>query len=91
MCLHSCLKPRFFASVFECLQQVWKVPAEGYVATREICQDVVVGRQLTDGDVGCELVVELDRGEHGVKLSGQVVGEKARSVFAGWLKCGVVR
>ena len=61
------------------------------MATHEICQDVVVGRQLTDGDVGCELVVGLDRGEHGVKLSGQVVGEKARSVFAGWLKCGVVR
>ena len=55
------------------------------MATHEICQDVVVGRQLTDGDVGCELVVGLDRGEHGVKLSGQVVDEKARSVFAGWL------
>ena len=61
------------------------------MATHEICQDVVVGRQLTDGDVGCELVVGLDRGEHGVKLSGQVVDEKARCVFAGWLKCGVVR
>ena len=61
------------------------------MATRETCQDVVVGRQLTDGDVGCELVVGLDRGEHGVKLSGQVVDEKARCVFAGWLKCGVAR
>ena len=61
------------------------------MATHEICQDVVVGRQLTDGDVGCELVVGLYQGEHGVKLSGQVFDEKAQCVFAGWLKCGVVR
>ena len=85
MCLHSCLKPRSFASVFECLQQVWKVPAEGYVATHGICQDVVVGRQMSDEEVGYELVVDLDRDEHGVKLSGQVVDEKARSVFEEWL------
>ena len=85
MYLRSCLKPKSFVSVFECLQQVWKVPAEGYVATRGICQDVVVGCQLTDEEVEYELVVDLDRDEHGVKLSGQVVDEKARSVFEGWL------
>ena len=85
MYLRSCLKPKSFVSVFECLQQVWKVPAEGYVATRGICHDVVVGCQMTDEEVGCELVVDLDRDEHGVKLSGQVVDEKARSVFEKWL------
>ena len=85
MYLRSCLKPKSFVSVFECLQQVWKVRAEGYVATRGICQDVVVECQMTDEEVGYELVVDLDRDEHGVKLSGQVVDEKARSVFEEWL------
>ena len=61
------------------------------MATRETCQDFAVGRQLTDEDVGCELVDGVDRGEHGVKLSGQVVDEKAWYVFAGWLKCGALR
>ena len=81
----SRLKLKSFVSVFECLQQVWKVPAGGYVATRGICQDVVVGCQLIDEEVEYELVVDLDRDEHGVKLSGQVVDEKARSVFEEWL------
>ena len=46
---------------------------------------------MADEEVKYELVVDLDRDEYGVKLSGQVLGEKARSVFVEWLWCEVVR
>ena len=62
-----------------------KVRAEGYVATHGLCQDVVVESQMADEEVRYELVVDLDRDEYGVKWSGQVVDEKARSVFEEWL------
>ena len=40
---------------------------------------------MADEEVRYELVVDLDRDEHGVKWRGQVVDEKARGVSEEWL------